>query len=91
VFINNVENNGDSTRVRGVNQTLESSIATKSRAGRKIMQWAVAPVKVQARACNRHQLDAVDAETRQISQAVDNSVESIVELFDLQLVNHQIV
>lgn len=55
------------------------------------MQGLVAPVERQPQRGDRHQLEAVDAEAPQVGKPGDDARERAVELFDLQLVDDQVV
>lgn len=55
------------------------------------MQWAIAPIKIELDACDGHEFEAVDAETLQIVEGVDDAIESVIELLDLEFVDHKII
>ena len=55
------------------------------------MQRAIAPIKIELDACDGHEFEAVDAETLQVVEAVNDAIESVVELCDLEFVDREII
>ena len=91
MLIDDIENYGDVDGVTGVDEAPQTVTATELRVGREVVQRAIAPVEIKLDAGDGHEFEAVDAETLQIIKAVDDTVESVVELFDLQFVDDEVV
>ena len=91
VLVHNVKDDGDVDDVAGVDQAFQTVGTTKARVGREVMQRAIAPVEIEFDACHGHEFEAVDAETLEIVEAVDDAVERVVELFKLELIDDKVV
>src|SRR5207253_9296117 len=59
--------------------------------GRKVVQRAIAAIKIELDACDGHEFEAVDAETLQVVEAGNDAIESVVELCDLEFVDREII
>jgi len=90
VLIDYIENDRDSCMMAGIDQTLESLHATPTFTRSKVVQRPIPPVEVQLQTRDWHQLQARDAKALEVRQAFDDPVKGTVELFDMQLVDHQI-
>src|SRR5215471_19130641 len=55
------------------------------------MQRSVTPIEVELDTGNGHELETVDAQALQVIEAVGDAIEGVVELFDLQLVDNQVI
>src|SRR5271157_4562243 len=74
----------------GIDQTLESLHAAPTFTRSKVVQRPIPPVEVQFQTRDWHQLQARDAKALEVNQAFDDTVKGTVELFDMELVDHQI-
>ena len=91
MLVDDVEDQRDVGCVAGVHKPTQTIGSAGVCAGREIVQRTVAPVEVELAAGDRHQFQAIHAETLKIHQPFDDTVEGVVKLFHLQFVHDEVV
>src|ERR1700674_384209 len=75
VVVNHVEQNGEASRMAGIDQPLQSLRAAVSMVGCEDVHTVVAPSAIARKLDYRHQLDVSDTKVLEMAETIDRGIE----------------
>src|SRR5437879_1104880 len=91
MLIDDVQNDRHVHAMASIDEAPQAVRPTKMSAGRKVVERPIPPIEVQLRTGDGHQFQAVDAETLEIGEPINDAVKVVVEFLDLHFINDQVI
>ena len=90
VSVHGIEDHGNSTLMRGLHETLHVGAIAEALVDAEVADGQKSPVHGHGYIRHRHDLEAIDAEIREIVEPTDGAIDAVGELIEHQLIDDEI-
>src|SRR5437016_14671373 len=91
MLIDDVQNDRHVHAMASIDEAPQAVRPTEMSAGRKVVERPIPPIEVQLRTGDGHQFQAVDAETLEIGEPINDAVKVVVEYLDMHLLHARVI